>query len=317
MYHNFIGIDISKNEFHAALYGKNKVLKFGNNAEGFREFQREYQQILSESLIVLEATGGYESSLANYLHDSNIAVHRANTRVIKSFIRSLSKLGKSDTIDAQGLARYAKERHEELKLYEPNSDTDKELLELTNRKTELKHMIVQEKNRLQAPDNKYCKSSNTTVIKLLQNELDRLKKRQKELIDKNVQLKAKVDLLKAEVAGVGESTAIELLSIFPELGTLNRRQVASLAGVAPHPNESGKKVGYRMTCGGRDNIKPILFMAAMAAAKSKSKLGEFYKRLITNGKKRIVALVALMRKIIITVNAKLKSLSVNRKVEFT
>jgi transposase len=124
-------------------------------------------------------------------------------------------------------------------------------------------------------------------------------------------------LLKAEVVGVGESTAIELLSIFPELDTLNRRQVASLAGVAPHPNESGKKVGYRMTCGGRDNIKPILFMAAMAAAKSKSKLGEFYKRLITNGKKRIVALVALMRKIIITVNAKLKSLAVNRKVEFT
>jgi transposase len=177
-------------------------------------------------------------------------------------------------------------------------------------------MLVQEKNRLQAPNNKYCKSSNTTVIKLLQSELDRLKKRQKELIDKNVQLKAKVDLLKAEVAGVGESTAIELLSIFPELGTLNRRQVASLAGVAPHPNESGKKVGYRMTRGGRDNIKPILFMAAMAAAKSKSKLGEFYKRLITNGKKRIVALVALIRKII-TVNAKLKSLAVNRKVEFT
>jgi transposase len=108
----------------------------------------------------------------------------ANTRVVKSFIRSLSKLGKSDTIDAQGLARYAKERHEELKLYKPNSDADKELLELTNRKTELKHMLVQEKNRLQAPNNKYCKSSNTTVIKLLQNELDRLKKPQKELIDK-------------------------------------------------------------------------------------------------------------------------------------
>ena len=102
--------------------------------------------------------------LLQIIHENNNAVHRANTRIAKSFIRSLSKLGKSDAIDAQGLARYAKERHNELKLYTPVLDIDKELAELTNHKTELKRMAAQQKNRLQVPDNKYCKISNITVM---------------------------------------------------------------------------------------------------------------------------------------------------------
>ena len=312
MYHSFIGIDISKDEFHAAMYGNGKVTKFSNGHDGFLEFQKEYSQALPESLVVMEATGGYEAALANYLHKNNIAVHRANPRIVKSFIRSLAKLGKSDYIDAQGLARYAKERHEDLVQYIPVSDSKKEIAELTNRKSELKRMAVQEKNRQQAPNNQYCKDSNTTLITLLQNEIDRISARQKEIIDEDMLLKAKIDLLKTEMYGVGESTAIDLLSIFPELGSLNRKQVASLAGVAPHPNESGKKIGYRMTRGGRDNIKPILYMAALSAMRDKGSLGAFYKRLIANGKKPIVALVALMRKMIVIMNAKIKDLLNNR-----
>lgn len=306
MYHNFIGIDISKDEFHVAVYGNSCVLRFHNNNDGFKKFATEYCKILTESIIVLETTGGYESAILDFLSKSSIAVHRANARIVKSYIRSLSKLGKSDAIDAQGLARYAKERHEDFKLFVPSSDSSKELAELVNRKTELKQMIVKEKNRLKAPDNKFCKLSNNNVITLLEAEVKRLDKRQLELICSNDVLKSKAQLLKNEISGIGESTAIELVSIFPELGKLNRRQIASLAGVAPHPNESGKKVGYRKMRGGRDNIKPVLFMAAMAASRSKGKLGEFHKRLIANGKKPMVAIAALMRKIIIIANAKLK-----------
>lgn len=306
MYHNFIGIDISKDEFHVAVYEKDGVLKFDNNNKGFKGFETEHAKILKQSIIVLETTGGYESALLGFLCKHNIAVHRANARVVKSYIRSLSKLGKSDKIDAQGLARYAKERHEDFKLFVPNSDLNKELSEIVNRKTELKQMIVKEKNRLKAPDNKFCRVSNNNVINLLKEEVDCLNLRQQELINKNDELKSKAQLLNNEISGIGKSTAFELVSIFPELGKLNRRQIASLAGVAPHPNESGKKIGYRKMRGGRDNIKPILFMAAMAAASSKSKLGEFYKRLISNGKKPMVAIAALMRKIIIIANAKLK-----------
>lgn len=131
------------------------------------------------------------------------------------------------------------------------------------------------------------------------------------MVTKNQSIQAKINLLKNEVDGIGEVTAIQLVSVFPELGKMNRRQVASLAGLAPHPNESGKKIGYRMTRGGRNNIKPILFMAAMGAARSKSKLGKFYKSLIARGKKPMVALVAVMRKIIVIANAKIKDLENN------
>jgi transposase len=217
-------------------------------------------------------------------------------------------LGKSDAIDAHGLARYAKERHEELAIHVQISNAEKELTELANRRTELKRILIQEKNRLQAPDNQYCKPSNQILIKLLEDEVIRISDRQKTIIQENNNLKAKVELLTNEIEGIGETTAIQLISTLPELGKLNRRQIASLAGVAPHPNESGKKIGYRMTRGGRDNIKPILFMAAMSASRSKTKLGIFYKKLVANGKKPMVAMVALMRKIIIISNAKLKNM---------
>jgi transposase len=308
VYHNFIGIDISKNDFCVAEYGFNKVAKFANNEKGFAQFQAELKKVLPNSLVVVEATGGYEASLIKTLQSQEVAVHRANTRVVKSFIRSLSKLGKSDKIDALGLARYAKERYMDLKVHIERSNTEKELTELINRETELKRMIVQEKNRLQAPDNEYCKGSYEALIKVLEEEVKKLNQRQQCIIKDNKELKVKIDLLKAEVSGIGEATAIKLVSLLPELGKINRRQIASLAGVAPHPNESGKKIGYRMTRGGRENIKPVLFMAAMAASKSKGALGEFYQRLIANGKKRIVAMVALMRKIIVIANAKVKAL---------
>ena len=308
MYHNFVGIDISKNEFHVSVFGNSKVAQFDNSEKGFKNFVTTNKQILVNGLVVLEATGGYESALLNYLQNKNIAAHRANTRVVKSFIRSLSKIGKSDAIDAQGLARYAKERHENLQLYVKVSDVEKELTELANRRSDLKHTLTQEKNRMQAPDNKYCKASNECIIKAVEKEIKRIMERQQKLINETKSLKEKTELLATEVAGIGETTAIQLISVFPELGKLNRRQVASLAGVAPHPNESGKKIGYRQTRGGRNNIKPILYMAAMAAAKSKGGLGEFYKKLIAKGKKPMVALVALMRKILIIANAKIKEL---------
>lgn len=305
-----MGIDISKNDFCVALYGSNKVIKFDNSDLGFANLLKEYKLIIENTLVVVEATGGYEAALIKALQNKNIAVHRANTRVVKSFIRSLSKLGKSDSIDALGLARYAKERYLELKVHIQPPNEEKELIELVNREVELKQMIVQEKNRLQAPDNASCKSSYLMLIKVLEKEVVKLQQKQQSLIDGNINLSAKINLLKGEVAGIGEATAIKLVSLLPELGKLNRRQIASLAGVAPHPNESGKKIGYRKTRGGRENIKPILFMAAMAASKSKGNLGEFYCTLISNGKKRIVAIVALMRKIIVIANAKIKELMI-------
>ena len=105
---------------------------------------------------------------------------------------------------------------------------------------------------------------------------------------------------------MGETISVYLIALLPELGKLDRKKIASLAGLAPHPNESGRKIGYRSTRAGRADIKPILFLAAMTAARSKSILGDFYRRLIQAGKKKMVALTALMRKILVIANARVR-----------
>jgi transposase len=314
VYHKFIGIDIGKYDFYVAIYDNNKATKYCNSSAGFSKMYTDLSTELEQALVVLETTGGYETKLIDYFLSQGISVHRADTRKVKHFIRSTGRLGKSDTIDAIGLARYGKERHAELNLYQQIDTNAKNLLEITHRRSELKQMMVQEKNRLKAPNNISLKNSCQSHIDFLNTEILRIEKVQKELVALNKELSIKIELLKNEIDGIGERTAINLLSTLPELGSLNRRQIASLAGVAPHPYESGKKIGYRNTRGGREIVKPILFMAAMAASRSKGKLGEYYRALLARGKKPMVAMTALMRKIIVIANAKIKALLATKMV---
>ena len=310
MYHNFIGIDVGKNELYVAVHGGDKAKPYSNNKSGFLKITKELKEYLKDALIVLENTGGYEAELIIYLQLKGLNVHRADTRKVKNFIRSTGRLGKSDSIDAEGIARYAKERHEELNLYIQMDANSKKLLEASSRRDELISTRVQEKNRLKSPENKSMNESHNALIKFLDNEIKKIDILQRELISKDNALKAKIGLLVAEIDGVGEVTAIQLISKLPELGTLNRKEIASLAGVAPHPNESGQKIGYRSTRGGREAVKRVLFMAAMTASRSKGVLGQFYKRLIDAKKRPMVAITALMRKIVISANAKLKELAI-------
>jgi len=305
MYQNFIGIDISKNDFSAIAYDQKKAKFYSNTQSGMAEFFSEYKEKLGNGLVILETTGGYELDLIRFLQQRNCAVHRANARKVKHFIRSFGKLGKSDAIDAAGLAQYGYERHSTLELFEEN--TRQKLLKLVQRRIELKKMLVQEKNRRQAPGQDGLKKSFDTIIAVVESEI--------KAIDLDIDAACKADdLLEKQkqalktIEGIGDITAMQLLALLPELGIINRRKIASLAGLAPHPNESGKKTGYRSTRGGRADIKPILFMAAMTAARSKSRLGEFYMHLVAAGKKKMVALTALMRKILVIANARLRDL---------
>ena len=308
MYHNFIGIDVGKNELYVAVYGGGKPVSYTNNKSGFAKITKELKDKLQDALIVLENTGGYESELIVYLQSKGLNVHRADPRKVKNFIRSTGKLCKSDAIDAAGIARYAKERYEELALYIQMDESSKKLLEASSRREELIRTRVQEKNRLKSPENKSMNASHKAHIKFLDKEIEKINKLQSKLVAENKMLKDKIKLLIDEIDGIGQVAAIQLLSKLPELGTLNRREIASLAGVAPHPNESGNKIGYRNTRGGREAVKRILFMAAMTASRTKGVLGQFYKRLIDDNKRPMVALVAVMRKIVIMANAKLKGL---------
>jgi transposase len=297
MYQHFVGIDISKNEFAVALHGKNKAHTYSNNSEGFENFFAAFETTLKQGLIVLETTGGYELALIHYLQALQCAIHRANTRKVKHFIRSFGRLAKTDAIDAQALAQYGFERHASLDLFQVNSQ--QKLLKLVQRRIELKQMLVQEKNRRQAPDQ-------SELMKSIEKDIDMIYKADSVLMEKKNVIK--------EIKGIGNIIATELIALLPELGTINRKKIASLSGLAPHPNESGKKIGYRSTRGGRTEIKPILFMAAMTASRSNSKLGDFYKNLLKNGKKKMVALTALMRKIIVIANAKMRDFLSSRGI---
>jgi len=303
VYQNFIGIDIGKETFYVSQVGIEGVLIYGNQKEGFEQFVDRFKEKQANSLIVLETTGGYELGLTHHLQAKGFFVHRANTRKVKNFIRSLGNLGKSDAIDAQGLALYGKERHEQLNLYE--APLNNELLKLLHRREDLNGMLVQEKNRLKAPEQKELIDSFKTMIEAIEGELRGIQDRINKLIQASEEYTEKQAVLET-VPGIGKVISVQLMILMPELGRLNRREIASLAGVAPHPNESGKKKGYRYVRGGRCDVKKALFMAAMTAARRKSQLGEYYQKLIAAGKKKMVALVALMRKILVIVNARMR-----------
>lgn len=303
MYQNFIGIDIGKTEIFVAIHRQPVVNTYTNDLTGFQQLHDDHALALANGLVVLETTGGYETALIQYLQKHAYSVHRANTRKVKNFIRSYGKLGKSDSIDAKMLAVYGLERHASLDLFIENPC--KKLLKLANRRSDLTQMLVQEKNRLQAPDQGDVLESIEAVIEVFKQQIKQIDDKIQQIYNQDELLTGKKEVLKT-VPGLGDIISTNLLAFMPELGFADRRQIASLGGVAPHPNESGKKLGYRCTRGGRAQVKRMLFMAAMAAARSRSELGQFYERLVAAGKKKMVALTALMRKILVIANARLR-----------
>jgi len=309
-YHNFIGIDIGKFSFVINVYGEKVVTEFDNTNAGIRKFIVQYKGILSSSLSILETTGGYENNLLQFLSMKGYAVHRSDTRKVKNFIRSYGNAVKTDALDAKALALYGKERVDGLSLYESPPKQQKLLFQLSQRRMELKQMIVAEKNRLSGPDSNNIRNSCNTMIKAIEQEISRVTEEIQAISSQDEVISSKVKVLMT-VAGIGEITALNLLILLPEIGSLSRRKIASLAGLAPRANDSGMFKGYRSVGHGRQGIKPILFLSAMAARNSKTDLKEFYDKLISRGKKKMVALTALMRKILVIANAKLKSITLN------
>ena len=307
-YNNYVGIDIGKFSFVVAIHNQKLTKEYDNDAAGIKAFMQDYRQYLLNGLCVLETTGGYEMRLLLTLCEQGYSVHRANGRKVKNFIRSLGNGAKTDKLDAKALALYGYERGERLDCFTPQSKQALSLYELVQRRQDLKRLLVAEKNRIQAPRAEFIKQSCQTMIETISEQIKLITAQLNLLIEQDPVLKAKKELLKT-VPGIGDITANELLILLPELGTLNRRQIASLAGVAPMANESGTYKGYRATGHGRSDIKPILFMSAMAARNSNSSLKSFYNSLIERGKKKMVALTALMRKIIVIANARLRDLS--------
>jgi transposase len=299
----FIGCDVGKTAIvvHDAALGRARTI--ANEPQALSEFAASLGPAF---FVVCEATGGYERDLLSALIAANVPAHRADARKVKAFIRSFGVLGKSDAIDAAALARYGRDRYAELSLWSARQPERLRLQALILARRDLVRDRLAYANRRAAPAaepvHPYLEAlveSFEAQIKAIEADINALCA-QCEPVAKAVQTLV-------TIKGLGQKTATALIALMPELGWLPRRQAAALAGLVPHPNQSGQTDAYRRTRGGRPEIKRVLFMAAISAAKHNPTLSAFYKRLLSAGKKPLVAITAIMRKLVVIANAKLKS----------
>lgn len=299
----FIGCDV----------GKDAVVVFDAVA-GYRQIantpdalDRLAATLPTGCLVVCEATGGYEAALLDAVTRAGHAAHRADARRVKAFIRSLGTLAKTDALDARALARYGQERHDRLDRWRPRDATRQLLATLVATRSDIVRARTACTNRLKAPGAGLVADELRTLAQAHDHAIAGLDARIAALLAATTALARAAATLRT-IPGIGATTAAALLALLPELGTLDRRRIASLAGLAPHPRQSGAADHYRRTRGGRPEVKRTLFMAALSAVRFDPVLKAFYKRLRDNGKKPLVALTAAMRKLVTIANAKLRDL---------
>lgn len=259
----------------------------------------------SDVLVVCEATGGYEAKLLSAAWQAGLPAHRADPRKAHNFARSLRSEGKTDSIDAQGLARYGLERGDGLPLWQPPTPGQQALRGLVRLRADLVATRADYSRRLQAPGQGPHKRRIEALLKDLDRNIETLETDIDRLVARDTSLVELFEVICA-IPGCGRKTAIVLLALMPELGQLTRRQAAALAGLAPHPNDTGRSKGYRRVRGGRPEIKVALFMAALSASRYHPQLSQHYKHLLDQGKDKLVALIAIARRLITIINAKVR-----------
>jgi transposase len=256
-------------------------------------------------LVVCEATGGYEDALLAALLAAGCPAHRADARKVKAFIRSFGTLGKSDALDARALARYGAERQASLPRWRAPDPARERLQVLVRTRADLVGQRSACINRLKAPGAEPVRGMLEALRTCLAEQIAAIEA----AIARTLRAIADFARLQAalrSIRGIGPATAAALIALMPELGQIGRRQAAALAGLAPHPRQSGASDPYRRTRGGRPEVKQALFMAAITAARHDPAMKRAYARLIANGKKPIVATTAIMRRIIVTANARVR-----------
>lgn len=297
----FVGIDVSQEYLDVAVSGRERVLRIANDETRLQCLARELEESAPE-LIVMEASGGYERLPAAVLLKAGLPVAVVNPRQARDFARSLGRLAKTDAIDAGVLARFA-----EVLKPEPaqlSGESEEQLRELDQRRRQLIEMIVAERNRLRhAP-----RTANRIEehLRWLEDEVTRTDKEIEAVIESDASLQEKAAILES-VPGVGPVLTVTLLSGLPELGHLNRKEIAALVGVAPLNWDSGKLRGKRAIWGGRAHVRTVLYMAALVASRHNPAIRALYDRLLEAGKPKKVALVAAMRKLLITLNSMLRT----------
>jgi transposase len=292
-----LGFDVAKDTI--SVCDGHTVWVIANQRKSVRDFLRR----CGADFAVCEPTGGYELLLLQECLRRKLPVHRADTGKFKPFARSLGQ-AKSDAVDASRLAAYGRERWATLPLWRTPEPCEAQLKALVRRRNQLIGLKVAEQNRAKAPGARHMAASFKLMLAAISRQIKAIDAAIASLM-RHPALKPKADLLTA-MKGIGDVAAAVIIATVPELGAMTRRQAAALAGLAPHPNESGQKKGYRKTRGGRKDARTALFMPALQAAAGRGQFAAFYTRLISNGKKPLAALTAVMRKIIVTLNARIR-----------
>jgi transposase len=298
----FIGCDVGKKTIVVYDSRDGQTRSIPNRPDALSAFAGELDDAC---FVVCEATGGYEAILLDACSKARIPAHRGDARKIKAFIRSFGILGKTDIIDARWLARYGQDRHAELTRWLPRGECRLQMQALVMTRRDLVAQRLAWNNRLESPTAGAAKPYIQKVSQCLSEQIKTIDGAIAALVNDSKNLKRAIQVLRT-IGGVGPKVATALIALMPELGSTSRQRAASLAGLAPHPKQSGSNDAQRHVKGGRPEIKRVLFMAALVAARHDQTAKAFYKRLIQNGKKPLVALTALMRKIITIANAKLR-----------
>jgi transposase len=299
----FVGIDVSKSTLDVCIEPSAQVMQVTYDEAGVNQLVSQVQRI-KPTLIVLEATGGLEVRIAAALAGKGLPVAVVNPRQVRDFAKALGQLAKTDRVDAAVLAGFAKAIRPQAR---PLKDEDTRALnDMVNRRRQLIGMRVQETLRLNGATTKQLQKSLKKHIAWLDRQIDDSDRDLNHRLRESDGWRAKDDLLQS-IPGVGTVTTVTMLAKCPELGTLNRRQIAALAGVAPMANDSGQYRGKRAIWGGRAEVRAVLYMATLSAMRFNAPIKTFAERLKKAGKLPKVVIVACMRKLLTIMNSMLKN----------
>lgn len=299
---HFIGIDVSKDTLEVAVWPTKERMTFANSEDGIA-LAVEFIRPLAPRLVVLEATGGWETVAAMTLSAKEFPVVVMNPKRVRDFAKSLGILAKADPIDALVIARFAASIQPAVRPLK--NEQIQQLEAFVTRRRQLTQMMAAEKNRLSTAP-KWTRKNIESHITWLERQIDRVHKDLEDLIKKTPLWREKDEILQS-AKGVGPVLSSTLLCEVPELGTLNRRQIAALVGVAPFTRDSGKYRGRRMISGGRASVRKALYMATRAAIRFNPVIRSFAERLLQTGKKRKVVVTACMRKLLTILNSMVKN----------
>ena len=297
----YAGIDVGKEKLFVNVYLDSQVRDFPNTHSGIERMSR-FLIKNAVDLVVMEASGGYERLPASDLRACGLSVAVVNPTYVRRFAQGMGTLAKTDTIDACLIAHFASVKQP--KPQAARTVEEEELAALVERREQLVSLLSVEKNRLSKASD-YSKSSIQNSIQFLAGQIDTIETEIKVLVAKSPERQAKLRCM-CSFIGVGDVTAVTLLTEMPELGNESREHIAALAGVAPINRDSGKMKGKRRTYGGRARVRRTLYLAALSASKHNPIIRAFYERLLAAGKEKKVALVACMHKILTILNAMLK-----------